>query len=164
MKETFMPKYELMYILSASVSDDQVPQATEQIKQIAADFGATEIVETQLGKKKLAYTIKKTKNGHYVVLNFEIPTSKINQLDAKIRTQTANIVRYLIVNLEEHLKRTAKDAIIQSSLPKRQIPDENAPEPVSAPAPKKPAQPVVEINEEELEKKIEAALTEDITK
>src|SRR6185436_17297442 len=116
MKETFMPKYELMYILSASVSDDQVPRATEQIKQIAADFGATEIVETQLGKKKLAYTIKKTKNGHYIVLNFEIPTSKINQLDAKIRTQTANIVRYLIVNLEEHLKRTAKDAIIQSSL------------------------------------------------
>jgi len=158
-----MPKYELMYILAATVSDDQVPQVAEQIKQIVADFGATDIVEQQLGKKKLAYTIKKTKNGFYVALTFELPGDKLNLLDAKIRTQSATIIRYLIINLEEHLKRAAKDEIIQRSMPKREIPVEDAPvrEAVVAAKPKAPA---VEINEEELEKKIEAALTEDITK
>ena len=159
-----MPKYELMYILAATVSDDQVPQVTEQIKQLVADFGATNVVEEQLGKKKLAYTIKKTKNGFYVTLTFDLPGAKLNLLDAKIRTQTATIIRYLIINLDEHLKRAAKDEIIQKSMPKRQIPVEEAAAP-SAPAPApKAKQPAIVLNEEELEKKIEEALTEDITK
>ncbi len=166
-----MPKYELMYILAASVSDDQVPQTTEQIKQYVSDFGGTEVVETQLGKKKLAYPVKKTRNGHYVVINFDMESKNVATLDAKIRAQDSIIIRYIIVNLDEHLSRLDKDKEAQAKMPKR-IPQDGdvtttetstAPE-APAEQPVKEAKPVVELNEEELDKKIEDALNEDILK
>lgn len=112
-----MPKYELMYILASGVSDDQVPGATANVTKAITEFGGTNITESQLGKKKLAYPIRRTRNGHYIVTSFDMDSSKINLLDSKIRTQTSTVIRYLIVNLDEHLKRKAKDEIVRSQIP-----------------------------------------------
>jgi small subunit ribosomal protein S6 len=165
-----MPQYELMYLLGAAVADDEVPKISANILKFADDFGATEVKETQLGKKKLAYPIGKTRNGHYVVVNFAMDTKNINGFDAKIRTQDAQIVRYLIVNLEEHLERMEKDRIAQSKIVRKGPPAETlAPAEKGSraglePTAKKEAPALVEINQEELDKKIEEALTEDLTK
>jgi small subunit ribosomal protein S6 len=162
-----MPQYELMYVLGSHVADDEVPKISQSILKFAEDFGATEIKESQLGKKKLAYPIGKTRNGHYVVVNFAMDAKNINTFDAKIRTQDQSIIRYLIVNLDEHLERMAKDKIAQSKIVRKGPPAEATvptPKSASAPAPKKEAPALVEINQEELDKKIEAALSEDLTK
>jgi len=164
-----MPQYELMYILSANVSDDQLPEVTGQIQQFVADFGGTDIRENQLGKKKLAYPIKKTRNGFYGVLNFAMDGKKINDLDAKIRTQDNTIIRYIIVNLDEHLERLARDREVQAKMNRNRPPEMvaagNQDETDATPArPVHKAEPLKEINEADLDKEIEKALTEDITK
>ena len=46
-----MPQYELMYLLGSHVADDEVPKISQAILKFAEDFGATEIKETQLGKR-----------------------------------------------------------------------------------------------------------------
>lgn len=165
-----MPQYELMYLLGSHVTDDEVPKISANILKFAEDFGATQIKESQLGKKKLAYPIGKTRNGHYVVVNFVIDAAKVNELDAKIRTQDQAIIRYLLVNLEEHLKRQAKDLAAQAKL-NRRIPTAETAETAGkdTPAPAKKEKPLdsaslLDINQEELDKKIEAALSEDLTK
>ena len=151
-----MPKYELMYILGANVSDDQVPTVTEQIQKFVSDFGGTDIVEQQLGKKKLAYPIKKTRNGHYVVVNFEMESPKVNELDARIRTQNS-IIRYILVNLEDHLSRLEKDKVAQSKMnPNRKTQQEGLETPVE-PTPEESKE-----YDKSLDDKIEAALSEDI--
>ncbi len=155
-----MPQYELMYLLSSAVADDEVPKISEQILKFVGDFGGKDIKETQLGKKKLAYPIKKTRNGHYVVVNFSIDGKDVNQLDAKIRTQNTII-------LEEHLDRMEKDKLAQSKLVRRQPVEGAADSPVKTSAPERKAPtpgPIIEIDQEELDKKIEAALSEDLTK
>ena len=170
-----MPQYELMYLLGSHVADTDVPGIASQVLQFVQDFGGSEIRETQLGKKKLAYPIGKTRNGHYVVINFAMDGKKINEFDAKIRTQDNNIIRYIIVNLDEHLARMEKDKIAQSKIVRKGPPAE-----VGAPAPatrfakpaktaeaepaKKETPVLTEINQEELDKKIEEALSEDLTK
>ena len=168
-----MPQYELMYLLGANVADPDVPQITEQVKKFVADFGGTEIEEQQLGKKKLAYPIGKIRNGYYVVVNFAMDGKKVNDLDAKIRTMDSTIIRYLLINQEEHLERTKKDAIVQAKMNKNRT---QQPAPATAapaaqaetPAPKTETAPAVtqleEIDEQALDKKIEEALSEDITK
>lgn len=160
-----MPQYELMYLLGSHVADSEVPTITQQVLKSIEDFGGTEIAETQLGKKKLAYPIKKTRNGYYVVVDFNMDSQKINDLDAKIRTQDATIIRYLIANQEEHLQREKKDKIVQAQIVRR-IPVPAPEGGKEAPARKPPAAaaPFYEINQEELDKKIEAALSEDLTK
>jgi small subunit ribosomal protein S6 len=164
-----MPQYELMYLLGSHVADDEVPKISANILKFAEDFGATEVKESQLGKKKLAYPIGKTRNGHYIVVNFVMDTKNINAFDAKIRTQDQSIIRYIIVNLDEHLARMAKDKIVQSKIVRKGPPAEAAvptpKAPAATPAASKKETPVLaEINQEELDKKIEAALSEDLTK
>jgi small subunit ribosomal protein S6 len=169
-----MPKYEMMYIMASGVSDDQAPAVAESIKKIVSDFGGTNIEEQQLGKKKLAYPIGKTRNGYYVVVNFTMDGKKVNDLDAKIRTMDSTIIRYLLINQEEHLERTKKDAEVQAKMNKNRTQqpapasETPAPKADSAPAPKIEAAPspvqLEEIDEQALDKKIEEALSEDITK
>jgi len=162
-----MPQYELMYLLGANVADDEVPKISQSVLKFAEDFGGTEVKETQLGKKKLAYPIGKTRNGHYVVVNFTMDGKNINAFDAKIRTQDSNIVRYIIINLDEHLERMAKDKIAQSKIVRKGPPAEAAAAKPMLPGEsplKKEAAPLLEINQEELDKKIEEALSEDLTK
>jgi len=155
-----------MYVLGANVADDDVPKISQNILKFAEDFGATDVKETQLGKKKLAYPIGKTRNGHYVVVNFTMDTKNINQFDAKIHTQDTSIIRYIIINLDEHLDRMKKDKIAQSKIVRKGPPAEDAIKTIApaASAMKKEAAPLVEINQEELDKKIEEALAEDLTK
>ncbi len=175
-----MPQYELMYLLGAQVADDEVPKIAQSVLKFAEDFGATDIRETQLGKKKLAYPIGKTRNGHYVVVNFAMDSKNINAFDAKIHTQDSSIIRYLIVNLDEHLARMEKDKIAQSKIIRKGPPAEEesavaakpeapvmknevAEKPATKPA--KKAKPILaDLNQEELDKKIEEALSEDLTK
>jgi len=159
-----------MYILASSVSDDQVPGVASQIVKFVEDFGGSDIAETQLGKKKLAYPIKKTRNGFYGVIDFSMDGRKVNDLDAKIRTQDNTIIRYILVNMDEHLERSAKDVVAQAKL-SRMPQDQDEAKPVaekseSAPRAKKKADKtlVTELNAEELDKKIDDALNEDIIK
>ena len=162
-----MPRYELMYILASSVSDDQIPDVTGQILQFVSDFGGTDIQETQLGKKKLAYPVKKTRNGFYGVIDFSMEGSKINDLDAKIRTQNT-IIRYILVNQDEHLERLSRDREVQAKMNRNRPESALAGEAgeTSSAAPNSPAQSAPEKAAEigDIDEQIEAALNEDVTK
>ena len=158
-----------MYILASSVSDDQVPATSDQVQQFVADFGGQNIQHSLLGKKKLAYPIKKTRNGHYGVITFDLEGKQLNPLDAKLRTQGNTIIRHLIVNLDEHLDRLEKDRVVQAKMnrsrPQEQI-DADRQENDQAPAPKpsKPAKETKPVTAAELDEEIEKALSEDLTK
>jgi small subunit ribosomal protein S6 len=169
-----MPRYELMYILASSVSDDLVPTTAQGIEQFVTDNGGTEISHEQLGKKKLAYPIKKTRNGHYGVIAFTAEGNGVNTLDAKLRTQKATIIRHIMVNIDEHLERLEKDKEAQAKMNRNRPPEAIAadnsepviPEPkAEKPArPAAPAKPKTVVTEAVLEEEIEKALNEDITK
>jgi small subunit ribosomal protein S6 len=173
-----MPRYELMYILASSVSDDQVPQVAQDIEQYVKDNGGTDIAHEQLGKKKLAYPIKKTRNGHYGVVNFTTEGNAASKLDAKIRTQKGTVIRHIIVNIDEHLERLEKDKEAQAKMNRNRPPEKiaqdklemegkiPAPAQSAAPVPKpvKEAKPKVAVTEAVLDEEIEKALNEDITK
>ncbi len=171
-----MPRYELMYILASSVSDDQVPQTAQEIESYVTDNGGTEITHEQLGKKKLAYPIKKTRNGHYGVINFTAEGNSASKLDAKIRTQKATVIRHIIVNIDEHLERMEKDKEAQAKMNRNRPPEKIAadkleaagqtptPSPAPTPKPVREAKPKTVVTEAVLDEEIEKALSEDITK
>lgn len=156
-----MPQYELMYLLGSNVADTDVPTISEQVQKFITDAGASDIRETQLGKKKLAYQIGKTRNGHYVVVNFAMDPLKVRDIEAKLHAMDQTIIRYIILNLEEHNERLAKDKIAQSKIVRREPVESESKEETTA---LKPAEPLAEIDDKALDEKIEAALTEDLTK
>lgn len=162
-----MPKYELMYLLGSNVADTEVPAISERVLKHVSDFGGTDVAEQNLGKKKLAYPIKKTRNGVYVVVNFTIGADKVNALDARIRTQEHDIIRYILVNQDEHLKRLSKDKVAQAKLSKRPVETDSEVAkamPIEKVKEEKPVIKLEELDDAALDKKIEDALTEDLTK
>src|SRR5438093_252869 len=97
-----MSKYELMYIIGNNVSDDEVPKVSEEVKKYIETAGGIMEKHEELGKKKLAYPVKKTRNAFYVLDNFSAPTDKIEEIDHRIRTYQ-NIIRYMMINMDEAL-------------------------------------------------------------
>lgn len=110
-----MPKYEIMYIIGAHVSDDQIPVTVAEMKQfIEAGSGIIDKHE-ELGKKKLAYPIKHQRFGYYILSNFSAPANKMKEIEHRVRT-SQNIVRHIIINREEDLLRMEKDRRAQAKL------------------------------------------------
>ena len=148
-----MPKYELMYILSSAVSDNDVPTVSVELDKFITDQGGKLLTQEMLGKKKLAYPIKKTRNGFYVLETFELEGRKLQGLDNKLRSMEP-VIRYLVVNVEDMEKRAAKDKQVQEKMRAgRKMPRPEA------------LVPEIKLSETELEQKIEQALeSEDLAK
>lgn len=150
-----MPKYELMYILSSAVSDNDAPAVASEVDKFITDSGGKIISQEMMGKKKLAYPIGKTRNGFYILESFNFEGPKIAGLENKIRS-IDSIIRFLVVNLEEQERRAAVDREVQAKMKAgRQMKTEAAALAAEAP---------INLSESELEKKIEAALGEDLSK
>jgi small subunit ribosomal protein S6 len=144
-----MPKYELMYILSSAVSDNDVPQISSEVDRFITDEGGKILTQEMLGKKKLAYPIKKTRNGFYVLETLDLDGTKLQALDNKLRSMEP-IIRYLVINVEDQERRAAKDRRIQEKMrASRKLPK---PEVVGS---------QVKLSETELEEKIEQAIGSD---
>ena len=152
-----MPKYELMYILSSAVSDNDAPTVAAEVDKFIVDNGGKILTSEMLGKKKLAYPIKKTRNGFYILDTFNFEGPKIGSLENKLRS-IEPIIRFLVINVEEQERRAASDKIIQDKMKSNR---RAHPEPVAAEAPAEP----INLSETELEQKIEKALeSEDLSK
>lgn len=149
-----MPKYELMYILSSAVSDNDVPAVSSEVDKFLTDNGGALLSQEMLGKKKLAYPIKKTRNGFYVLETFNLEGSKLTALDNKLRSMEP-IIRYLVVNVEDQERRAIKDKKVQDKMKLARKPQKTESE----------AKEEVKLTENELEQKIEKALeSEDLAK
>ena len=146
------PQYELMYIISADVPDSDEPKITESLTKLITDLKGEVLKVEALGRKRLAYPIKKTRNGLYVLINFRLPADKVAELDHQIRV-TSGIIRYLLLNLEEQIIRLAKDQIEQRQIRRAQE--------TAARKTQREQKPEIQID---LDKQIEKALQEDITK
>lgn len=154
-----MPKYELMYILSSAVSDNDVPTISSEVDKFIEEQGGKILSQEMMGKKKLAYPVKKTRNGFYVVQTFEFEPQHMAELDNKLRS-LESIIRYIVVNLEDAEIRKAKDRVIQEKMRASRKP----PKVEGAPSKEITELPEIKISESELEQKIEKALeSEDLT-
>lgn len=94
-----MPQlYETMYILRSDLTDET--QAIEKYQTVLRDNGA-EILETQhRGKRRLAYEIKKQREGVYVQMNYRAPGTSVAALERSMRLGD-DVLRYLTIRQEE---------------------------------------------------------------
>ncbi len=95
-----MKKYEMMFIVKATMESDQVKTTAENIKKTVETLKGKVLEYKELGEKKLAYPIKKELNGYYFVMQFEATNEAEAELNRKAGLDE-NILRHLIVKLDE---------------------------------------------------------------
>lgn len=82
------------------MEDAEIRPLADEILETIKAKGANIIKEEDLGKKKLAYPIKKFRHGLFFDVLLEIDSSKLPELEKAIKAND-NIIRYLIVKMDE---------------------------------------------------------------
>lgn len=91
-----MTKYEILYILSPSISDEEREAAIKKFKDYIETNGGTVSGIDKWGLKPLAYPIKFKSEGHYVLMNYVAPAEASTNM-GKLMLINENILRHLIV-------------------------------------------------------------------
>lgn len=95
-----MNKYESVIIIRPNKTADEIKSIIEDMKNlIIKNNGNFEKVEN-LGLKKLAYEIKKCKEGYYAVLYFEADASVITELERMYRI-TEDIIKFMTIKKDD---------------------------------------------------------------
>ena len=90
-----MNKYESIIIINPNCTDEALKALESKFTGLINENGKVESYEN-MGKKKLAYEVKKNREGFYILINFEAKPESIHELERVYRI-TDNIVKYIIV-------------------------------------------------------------------
>ena len=95
-----MRKYEGAFILKPALKEEEINSVAKHIAEpIIKNKGTVSLSEVWLGKKKLAFPIRKYREGIYYRVNFAIEPKAIEALKQSYRLNE-DILRLLISNLE----------------------------------------------------------------
>ncbi|MBO7431521.1 MAG: 30S ribosomal protein S6 [Elusimicrobia bacterium] len=99
--------YECTFICSPELDSAKVEDLVAKVsKIIEAAEGKIKNLQ-QLGKKKLAYNIKKFREGNYVYVEFDANGSVVLSLENFFKVND-DVIRFLTVKIEEKKKKAVK--------------------------------------------------------
>lgn len=94
-----MNKYESVVIINPNLEAESIKALIEKFSVLINSNGTVSSVE-ELGKKRLAYEIKKLNEGYYVVVKFEAKPELITELERVYRI-TDEVIKFIVVKEEE---------------------------------------------------------------
>ena len=98
--------YELMYILSPELGDDNYPTAVEKVNNLIGKLGGQINNINQnapWGKRRLAYPIGKAKHndGFYVLTTMKMNPTQTGELERNLRLFENEVLRHLLISQEK---------------------------------------------------------------
>lgn len=90
-----MTKYEMLYILDASLSDEAKEALIKKFEDLVVDNGGVVEKTDRWGLKKLQYPINYKNEGYYVLMTFEAEKTLVVEIK-RIVGITDGIIRRLI--------------------------------------------------------------------
>jgi len=99
--------YELMFIVRPDMTDEDLDKLISTLQSVVpASGGAVQKVE-KMGKRRLAYTVRRFNDGIYVLMVVEGGGAVIHELERRLRV-TEPVIKFLTVRVDEEQKRLAK--------------------------------------------------------
>lgn len=95
-----MRTYEALYIISPELDDSAIQTVVADVERFITASSGTIVRSEVLGKRKLAYTIRKHTDGVYVVLRFLANPDSIKRLEQQLKL-TESVIRYMVLYLDE---------------------------------------------------------------
>ncbi len=95
-----MDKYEIMFIIKNTIEDEKVAKEAENLQNLITNDKGKIIEFREMGKRKLAYPIKKELTGTYFVMTVEANHDTIKEFDRKVLINE-NVLRHLIIKKDE---------------------------------------------------------------
>lgn len=96
-----MKLYESVFIARSELSPTQVEAVGEKLSATIKALGAEVLKVEYCGLRQLAYPIKKSNKGHYVIMNIVADAEALKELDRQLRL-SEDVVRFLNIKVEAH--------------------------------------------------------------
>lgn len=140
--------YEMLYFLPITAEADEIKQIKSKINEILTKLQATIVTEEEIGKRKLAYMIKRARHGYYILTTFNAQPASINLINHQIKLMP-EILRHRIVIKPQNTQSTQRT--------------ESQPNKSESTTDQEPGDQTTKVDIEELDKKIDELLSEDLT-
>jgi len=129
--------YEVMFIVRPDVAEEDTDKLIAGFSAtVTGGGGAIKSVE-KMGRRKLAYLVRKFNDGNYVLLTIEANGAVVLELERRLRV-TEPVIKFITVRIDEEEKRLAKVKALRGV--RRKVSAEHA-APAAAPAPVAPVAP-----------------------
>jgi small subunit ribosomal protein S6 len=126
--------YEVMFIVRPDVADEEVDKLVAGFTTtITSGGGAVKSVE-KMGRRKLAYMVRKFNDGNYVLLTIEANGAGVLELERRLRV-TEQVIKFITVRIDEEEKRLAKVKALRGTRRKMSAEPAAPSTPATAPAP-----------------------------
>lgn len=110
--------YEIMFIVRPDVEEADLDKLIEGFSaNITSGGGEVKSVE-KMGRRRLAYTVRKFNDGFYVLLNIAAEGSLIGEIERRLRVSEP-VIKFITVRMDEEEKRLAKVKALRDSKVKR---------------------------------------------
>jgi small subunit ribosomal protein S6 len=96
-----------MYIVDPSTEEATIAELTSEIEKLVETEGGTIVNSEEMGRRQLAYKIKKFTEGYYFLYEIAGSGSEIAELERRLRVND-KVIRYLTVRVDEERKAADK--------------------------------------------------------
>ena len=139
-----MPRlYEVMFIVRPDAVEEDVDKLLAGFSATVTGGGGTVKSVEKMGRRKLAYMVRKFNDGNYILLTIEANGAVVLELERRLRV-TEPVIKFITVRIDEEEKRLAKvkalRGVRRSAAPAVAV--SQAPAPVAASVPAVIAEPV----------------------
>jgi small subunit ribosomal protein S6 len=102
-----MRKYEVIFIVRPDVPEEEVDKLIAQTQGVVGGAGGTVEKVEKMGRRRLAYRIRKYREGFYVLLTLTGTGDTVKEVERRFKV-TDVVIKYLSVRVDEDLKRAEK--------------------------------------------------------
>lgn len=108
-----MKLYEIAYFFNPNIKEEEVQTVNiQKIKDLISELSGEIVKEQAAQKKKLAYPVKKEKQGYFGFMLFNFDPANLKALDKKLKLDES-ILRYLVISVDKdylaHMKRQEEE-------------------------------------------------------
>lgn len=99
--------YELMFIVRPDMVDEDLDKLISNLESTVTSAAGTVKNVERMGKRRLAYTVRKFREGIYILLTIEGGGSVIHEVERRLRV-TEPVIKFLTVRIDLEQKRLEK--------------------------------------------------------
>ncbi len=130
--------YEVMFIVRPDVEDEEADKLIAGFSTTVTNGGGVVKTVEKLGRRKLAYMVRKFNDGNFILMTVEANGAVILELERRLRV-TEPVIKFITVRIDEEEKRLAKVKSLRGV--RRKVSAEPTAAPVAAPVAAAPAAP-----------------------
>ena len=99
--------YELMFIVRPDMTEEDQDKLISTLEHAVTTSGGQVKNVEKMGKRRLAYVVRKFHDGLYILLTFEGGGGLVHELERRLRVSEA-VIKFLSVRVDEEQKRLDK--------------------------------------------------------